>query len=410
MKTLIFLLTCLLFFACTREQMPVPCGEARLGGSDLDWFNTGTILPDGGFLLAGYASSSDQQLDQNAGSWDWWIVAVNADLELVRSWSFGTSGRDAILDMCPDGAGGYYFAGYSGANDGDTPDNKGELDVWVMRMDGQGNVLWSNTYGGSLNDEAFDVELLADGSCLVTGYTESNDYDVALQHGIADIWVLNISPTGGLNYEKTFGGSALEYGLQSAVAPDGAVYTAGYSFSADGDFPDNHSQSDAVAVRWSGQGTLDWAKSYGSTGMEYTMGIQYRNNELFLLGYHVFNASHTDVALRVLDTDGNLLSQETFGDGDKMIPFSLIPAADGGWRVTGYREYSAATGQAGEKQGFVALLMPDGTPITTQLYGPTGDDLLLTLPAGQERFAVGMSASGSGHGAGDGWIKCIEHE
>lgn len=82
------------------------------------------------------------------------------------------------------------------SDNGDVESNYGFFDLWVVKLDSLGTVLWKKNYGGSSFDEAFAIKQTADRGYIVTGYTESNDIDVSGNHGNKDVWLLKLDSIG----------------------------------------------------------------------------------------------------------------------------------------------------------------------------------------------------------------------
>nr|WP_238516260.1 protein kinase [Thermococcus gammatolerans] len=109
----------------------------------------------------------------------------------------------------------------------------GKSDAWVLRLDENGNVKWQKTYGGSERDYATAVAIADNGDVIVAGYTRS------FGAGSRDVWVLRLDENGNVKWQKTYGGSYWEEANAVAVAENGDVIVAGYteSFGAgDDDF------------------------------------------------------------------------------------------------------------------------------------------------------------------------------
>ena len=92
--------------------------------------------------------------------------------------------------VTPDG--GYIVAGYTESNSGDVSGNHGSIDFWVVKLDGEGNIVWQKCLGGSGDDYADSVAVMPDGGYIVAGYTESNNGDVSGNHGEDDFWIVKL--------------------------------------------------------------------------------------------------------------------------------------------------------------------------------------------------------------------------
>ena len=111
----------------------------------------------------------------------------------------GTSDDEAhFIQQTLDG--GYIVAGWTSSTDGDVSGNHGYVDCWIVKLDTIGNIQWQKTLGGTDYDEAFSIQQTLDGGYIVAGWTFSNDGDVSGNHDstdYADYWVVKLifSPT-----------------------------------------------------------------------------------------------------------------------------------------------------------------------------------------------------------------------
>ena len=86
----------------------------------------------------------------------------------------------------------FILGGSSRSSDNDVAINKGQNDAWIIKVDSNGNIIWERTVGGSNIDFAYDITQLNDGSIIVTGDSTSNDGDILLNQGFTDLLLLKI--------------------------------------------------------------------------------------------------------------------------------------------------------------------------------------------------------------------------
>ena len=95
----------------------------------------------------------------------------------------------------------------------------------MLRLDDSGNVIWQKAYGGNNREYARGIEQSADGGYIVAGYTDSfgaGDYDT---------WVLKLDSSGGVLWEKTYGGGNRDYANRIEQTADGGYVVAGFTDS-----------------------------------------------------------------------------------------------------------------------------------------------------------------------------------
>ncbi|QDK77495.1 hypothetical protein EXU85_02330 [Spirosoma sp. KCTC 42546] len=178
------------------------------------------------------------------------------------SWSYGTGYPSQPISVGTD---------HNKNNTGHHYDNTN--DVFVGKLNREGTIGWYKFFGGSGHDIANAVKETADGGFLVGGYTESNDGDVSGNHGGGDAWLLKLTSTGSLTWQKTIGGSGKDNMYAPTTMPDGAYMLAGTTTSNDGDVSGNHGGSDAWLVKLNSAGDIISQKTYGGTGFDAALAI-----------------------------------------------------------------------------------------------------------------------------------------
>ena len=209
----------------------------------------------------------------------------------------GGTRDDIAYDVALTPDGGFIIVGSSNSINGDVTGHHGAVDTadgWVVKLDASGAIQWQKSIGGSSVDYFTSVVPTTDNAYLCVGTTSSNDGDVSGNHGGADYWVVKISNTGTVLWSKCFGGSNIEYISHGIATYDGGFAIIGNTRSQDGDitnYPAGSPGSDvAWLVRLSSAGTLLWQKCYGTfSGNRPTVAEDANHN--FLLGLHAGSSS-----------------------------------------------------------------------------------------------------------------------
>ncbi|MFC4721384.1 T9SS type A sorting domain-containing protein [Geojedonia litorea] len=159
---------------------------------------------DGGYIVTGY-SVLFEHLGLNYS--DAWVIKLNSSG--IAQWDirYGGSLIDSLWDIQPSSDGGYIMAGYSSSTDGDITNNNGGEDYWVVKIDAMGNLQWQKSLGGSNSERAFSVRETTDGGYIVSGYTQSNDGDITNAKGSQDGWIVKLDNSGNLQWQKILGGT-----------------------------------------------------------------------------------------------------------------------------------------------------------------------------------------------------------
>ncbi len=202
---------------------------------------------------------------------------TNGEGDLVWQKSLGGSGDEKAFCIEQTAGGGFIVAGLSYSNDGDVTGNHGLSDCWIVKLNSVGNIAWEKSFGGSGDERAYSVQATADGKFIMGGWSDSNDGDVTGHHGslnLADYWLVKLDVNGNLIWQKSLGGSSrdLEYGLQQIS--DGSFLVAGASYSTDGDVTGNHGVADAWIVKLNTDANLVWQKSLGGSSSDLAYSVQ----------------------------------------------------------------------------------------------------------------------------------------
>lgn len=240
------------------------------GGNMTDEGGDVLQTPDGGFVLAGYTMSDDGDASGHHGGGDLWMIRLDQSGSIVWQKAFGGSRRDSGSSVIRTSDGGYAMTGNTYSIDGNVTMNHGSSDLWVIKTDDKGTLLWQKAYGGSKLDWGHSLIELPGGDLLVAGVTVSADDDVSLNHGAGDVWVLRLTSDGQKIWEKTYGGSFSDNVWKVDLSPNGGAYLTGETFSVDGDVTKNQGDADLWAAEIGANGSLIWSRTLG--GQNYESG------------------------------------------------------------------------------------------------------------------------------------------
>lgn len=232
------------------------------GGSNHEYLSQIAALSDQTFVAYGRTESSDGDVHGFRGEYDGWAVRFNSDGEIIWERPLGGSMWDWGSNAVATEDGGVVLTGYFFSWDGDGAGNKGDYDYSAIKLNAQGKREWSRMFGGSHDDFAQGAAKLPDGSILISGGTVSNDGDVTENRGNFDLWLIRISPGSELLSSRTYGGSAYDIsspggsdyyvsapGGSLITTRDGGVLIAGASKSGDGDVGRSFGKTDAWILK-----------------------------------------------------------------------------------------------------------------------------------------------------------------
>jgi hypothetical protein len=207
--------------------------QKKYGGADTDYATAVSIASDGSILIAALtASDNTGDVGANHGYWDYWIIKLNANGDKVWAKVFGGSLFDAPQAITSTADGGAVITGSTHSNQsGNVGTNHGNSDLWVIKVNTNGDIVWNSLLGGTEYEAGSAVVETADKGYLIAGYSDSKDGDVGVTQGGDDLWVLKINSNGRILWSKTFGGTANDNESDVLLNADGSFYVSGITAS-----------------------------------------------------------------------------------------------------------------------------------------------------------------------------------
>ncbi|MDP4226043.1 MAG: hypothetical protein Q8910_06660, partial [Bacteroidota bacterium] len=328
------------------------------GGSGDDQAYSIEETSDGGYIVAGYTDSYDHDVVGNTGKYyEYWILKLNSGGNIVWQKCLGGAYWEKAFSIKQTKDGGYIVAGESNSVDGQiSGGNHGQMDFWVVKLTDTGSISWQKSLGGSQEESAYDIQQTSDGGYIVAGSASSNDKNVSGNHGQTDCWIVKLTATGDISWQKNYGGSLFDVANSILQTTDGGYIFAGYTNSNDGDVSGNHGDNDAWIVKLTAAGAISWQKTVGSTSEEEALSIQKTSDGGYVFsGYTDFPdgvKGNYDIWIVKLNADGQMIGQKTFeGSRGQSIAHSIIQTSDGNYAIA--TSSAAISGKIlGHSQGF----------------------------------------------------------
>lgn len=367
------------------------------------WFGVG------GALLISSAAAQTPVEHRFLGQWDQ---------------SYGGEAFESAFTVAPAPDGGFLLGGYSNSSVGPsrTAPNLGGFDFWVVRTDERGVRLWDQSYGGSDTDVLRRIVTTSDGGWVLGG-TSSSAADGNKSEprvGGSDFWLIKIDSLGRKEWERVLGGSGDDTLSDLLPIPGGGYYAIGISRSE----PDGsktaprRGDDDLWCVRIDANGAPLWDRSFGNVGrQEPPVGIATADGGLFVGTASWFEPGgnktvtgygNRDFWFVRLTSEGNLVSEWTYGGRDEDVPHCVAALPDGGFLIGGSSRSGAdgskrspARGQ-GDDDGWLIRVDGAGATLWDRTVGGTGSDsirALVGLPQGRW-VTVGVSDSAIAENAG----------
>ena len=144
------------------------------------------------------------------------------------------------------------------------------LDILLLKTDGNGNQIWTQTFGGSNIDNAYSCQLTTDGGFILAGYTKS------FGNGQEDIWLIKTDSNGNEVWNKTFGGTGRDITYSASQTVDGGYIIGGYTDSK------GNGQNDIWFIKTDQNGNLVWDKTSGGSLNELAFAVLQTNNGRYI--------------------------------------------------------------------------------------------------------------------------------
>ncbi|MCZ7555686.1 MAG: hypothetical protein M5R41_04700 [Bacteroidia bacterium] len=266
---------------------------------------------DGGFIIVGTTESYTN------GFTDIWLIKTDAQGTMLWNRSYGGTSYDYGLDVRECFNGGYIVAGQSQQS------LTGGKYAMLLRTDELGNEIWNKLYGGRDGDIAASVDQLADGGFVVAGATTS------ATTGSSALWVFRTSPSGEILWDRSISGAQSNIGTRLHTLADGSVAVIGYSM------PPNSQNSNMLFVRLDPAGdvtvnTILHDNAFG-TGID-----EAADGNFVVCGYtNPYSGDASDIVLSKVSRDGNVLWTRLIGGNRRDRAAAVVITSDNGYLLTG---------------------------------------------------------------------------
>ena len=190
----------------------IPQWTRVIGGNGLDAALWVEQTPDGEYIASGYTST-------NLNSSKFFLVKFTSSGDTLWSRHYGTDLNELAYSVKQTLDGGYLLAGWSAIAE------TAPMRIYVVKTDELGNQQWSRTYSAGVSDAAFAINVLPSGEYIIAGYSQSSDTSPE------DMYLMKLSGTGDTLWTRKYGGQSTDVALSLCRTVDGGYALAGYTFS-----------------------------------------------------------------------------------------------------------------------------------------------------------------------------------
>ncbi len=293
---------------------------------------------------AGFAFLGNAQ--QDGENFDLWTIFTDTSFQFLSEKKYGGLSKDigAKIKSTP---GGFFVLGTTFSSE--LPSYKGDGDFFVTKTDKNGNISWQKCLGGSRLDQAASLVSTGDGGAVIVGETFSADSPISYTYGQGDWLAQKIDSEGNLEWTKTYGGSKTDYPKDITATPDGGFIIIGTTFSHDGSVVANLGHSDMWVIKIDHGGNLEWSKTYGGATFDYGQAIcPVKGGGYVLVGSiglsdltspDILDRFNQDLLAIKITEAGDVVWQKNYGFPRYDAGLAVYPMLiDDGFLITGYME------------------------------------------------------------------------
>jgi hypothetical protein len=224
----------------------------------------------------------------------------------------GSSSCDMVTNAIQTYDGGYAICGQIQNSD-----------MYVVKFDPEGNLQWTRKVGGAINEIANSIVQTTDGNYVVCGYT------LSFGAGNLDMYFVKLNSSGSVIWNKTVGGSAIDNAVSIIQTTDGGSIAAGYTYSF------GEGNADMFIVKLDSSGNLQWSKTIGGTGHDNAWSIIKTADGGYILAGETLSYGADDMFIVKLDSNFMLKWSKTIGGTDDDYANYIFQSSDGGYGVIG---------------------------------------------------------------------------
>jgi uncharacterized delta-60 repeat protein len=353
-----------------KKRQFVSSWQIAFGGTSKDIAYGVTAAEKGSVIVVGQCRSYGKGRD------DILVMKIDRNGKTLWKKTFGRKRKDIAYAVTRTADGNYVAVGESRSFS-----KLGDPDVYVVKFDTNGNLIWENTFGGKMRDFAKSVVATGDGGVLIAGSSESfgDDY--------LDAYILKVNKNGKEEWAKVLGGERDDIANSIALTADGGFVIAGVTQSY------GYQSKDYYIVRFDKHAKQRWTKVYGEESEDIAKGVvATKDGGCVVTGStKSYGSKRNDVMVIKVASNGKLIWQRLFGYKEKEWMNAITKTEDGGFMMAGLTDSFGH----GEFDFYVMQLDRDGHSIWSPVYGGEDDDIAhaLTRTTDGDYVVVGSTKS-----------------
>jgi len=337
---------------------------------------------EGGYVITGWTQSF------GAGGYDVYLIKTDANGNILWEKTYGGSEEEMGWSVIQTLDGGYIIAGYTCSF------GNGDADVYLIKTDSLGDTLWTKTYGGDSTDSGYSLTAALDGGFVIAGRTQSSGA------GSDDIYLIKIDSLGNLAWQKTYGGPGRETAYSIQKLYDGGYIIAGYttSFGVVGE--------DAYVVRTDSNGDSLWTHTYGDTSHDLISHVESTQDSGFIMIGFTLSFAEGDYYIIRTNGNGDTIWTRNFGGEMTEWGYTIRETNDSNYVCVGW---SDSYYPPGGNNIYFLKINHFGDTLWTGLYGGDNSDAAFDLEITSDGGYIIVGSTDS-YGAGGEDVYLIKTE
>lgn len=262
-----------------------------------------TYAIDGGFIICGNTRNTNN-LGRNA-----LIIKIDTEGNLIWKRDYGSTGGETASEVIITSDNNYIFVGSK------ADPSTGIQNIYLVKIDASGNLIWEKELGGSDSDEAYSISKTNDGGYILSGYT------VSYGNGARDAFLLKVNSDGNEEWHQTFGTEHSDEFRKVIQSSDGDYYCVG---AVNAYFSQQFIYNDLFLVKTDSQGNLIWQKTFGGNLDDYASYLLLNNEGGYVIvGSTTSFAPRSEIHFIEVNSNGDIITDVKDEENNLPIIFSL---------------------------------------------------------------------------------------
>ena len=418
------------------SQKPFKKIDFTFGGNRFDRAYKTIENADGSMVILGdsFSDISGDKTEKSRGVTDIWVLKIDRLGNKIWDRTIGSDDYDSPVDIIKSKDGGYIILANSGGNISKDKSKgsqgaKGEKDIWIIKINKEGETVWDKIIGGDGEDRADSIIDTQDNSGYIIAGTSSSNISGSKSEscrGRSDFWIIKINKNGDKLWDKTIGGENHDVSRGIIQKKNGDFIIIGFSESRK--CTDKmQEETGGWIVKLDSKGRKIWDKYIENARSIYNT----KDGGFVIAGGSASKTSkyktedckgNWDFWINKFNSKDEIEWDKTIGGSGEDMPISIIQTYDLGYVVVGYSKSNISGDKSenikgGQDDFWIVKLGMDGKKIWDKTLGGTGRDVPLSvIEASNHNYILsGYSDSNkcndkiaNGKGEYDVWIVIIE--